>query len=142
MSGVVSDMSEYPQGRKDKSTAVRIPKGLVNELEDFLKTDYAEKKGYHHKSDVVSDAVRELLEEHQPRFEHVNTFVDHAKIVDYQLKRIVSIYFKDDGTVWCDVDEAQSCPHIDYALSLDKVQTALQERGWKRKNSESKQGDE
>jgi len=40
---------------------VRIPRGLVSAVEEFLKTEQAAKIGYDCKADVVTAAVRKLL---------------------------------------------------------------------------------
>jgi len=40
---------------------VRIPKGLLDAIDEFIKTDKAKRLGLDSKSDVVSEAVRELL---------------------------------------------------------------------------------
>lgn len=40
---------------------VRIPRGLTESIEEFLKTDQALKMGFHSKADVVTVAVRGLL---------------------------------------------------------------------------------
>jgi len=44
-----------------KHKTVRIPRKMVEAVEDFLKTDEAKKMGYDSKADVVTAAVRELL---------------------------------------------------------------------------------
>ena len=63
--------------------------------------------------------------------EHLNVLADHVKVVDYAIKLIVSVYFKEEGTVWCDYDQSNNCPHIDYVLQLPQVQDALKKKGWK-----------
>jgi len=105
---------EYPKKRQDKYTAVRIPKGQNDELDAFLKTDMAKKLGYNYKVEVISQAVREFLEAHQ--FIHINTYVDRHDIYDLSQKKLISIYFKPDGTAWCQLDESLNCKHVDFAL--------------------------
>jgi len=126
-------MSKYPKERKDKYTVVRIPRGQIEELEAFLKTERARKLGYNYKVEVISQAVREFLENHQPRFEHINTYEDHATIVDYQIRHSINVYFKDEGTVWCYYCQKDDCPHINYTLELPDARKALKEKGWIRK---------
>jgi len=43
---------------------VRIPRGITEAVEGFLKTDQAAKMGFDSKADVVTAAVRELLMEY------------------------------------------------------------------------------
>ena len=44
-----------------KHMTVRIPRGLTDAIEDFLKSDQAERMGFDSKADVVTTAVRQLL---------------------------------------------------------------------------------
>ena len=46
-----------------KHKTVRIPRGIVEALEDFLKTDQAAHMGFDSKADVVTEAIRSLLTE-------------------------------------------------------------------------------
>lgn len=43
---------------------VRIPRGISESVEDFLKTDQAAKMGFDSKADVVTAAIRNLLTEY------------------------------------------------------------------------------
>lgn len=45
----------------DNYKTVRIPRKMVDIVEDFLKTDIAKELGLDSKSDVVTAAIRELL---------------------------------------------------------------------------------
>lgn len=54
---------EYPKG-KAKSETVRIPTPMHEAIEVFLKTPKAKQMGYRHKIDVVTAAVRDLLEKY------------------------------------------------------------------------------
>ena len=55
---------KYPKDKPPKHATVRIPKPMVKAIEEFLKTQRAKEMGYIHKVDVVTDAVRDLLEKH------------------------------------------------------------------------------
>ena len=44
-----------------KHMTVRIPRGITEAIEDFLKTEQAESMGFDSKADVVTTAVRRLL---------------------------------------------------------------------------------
>ena len=46
---------------KKSSSVVRVPTGLKESIEDFLKTESANKLGFRFVSDVVTVAVREYL---------------------------------------------------------------------------------
>ena len=43
---------------------VRIPRGVVEAIEDFLRTEQALKMGFDSKADVVTAAIRNLLAEY------------------------------------------------------------------------------
>jgi len=55
-----SDQSGKKQEAK-KHMTVRIPRGISDAIEDFLKTDQAARMGFDSKADVVTTAVRGLL---------------------------------------------------------------------------------
>ena len=59
-------MSEkkYPENKPPKHATVRIPKPMVQAVEEFLKTERAKQMGFIHKVDVVTAAVRNLLEKY------------------------------------------------------------------------------
>lgn len=115
------------------ASALRLRRELIETIDKFVNSEAGKNRGYHSRADFIDKAIRQQLEAEKPKLEHVNTFEDHAKIADYELHRIVSIYFK-DGQAWCDHHESTTCYHIDYALSLPEVKKALKEHGWKRKN--------
>jgi Arc/MetJ-type ribon-helix-helix transcriptional regulator len=55
---------KYPKDKPPKHATVRIPKPIVRAIEEFLNTQKAKQMGYIHKVDVVTDAVRKLLEKY------------------------------------------------------------------------------
>lgn len=114
----------YPEKRGSKSATVRIPRGLIEEVESFLKTDFARRRGYHYKVEVVSDAVRRFMEEYQPRFKHLKMVDDSVKVIDFENDRIATVHFKNGG-VLCDLCDADHCEHIDYVLA----QPSIRKRG-------------
>jgi len=54
----------YPSDKESKHATVRLPKEMKEAIEDYLKTEDARRKGYLHVTDVVTAAVRDLLEEY------------------------------------------------------------------------------
>ena len=112
-------------------SGIRIPKGINELIEEYLKTEDARKRGLTSKSDVATYALRRLLETEgmypkRERFEHFNTFEDNVKVVDNVLDRIATIYFK-RNRAYCDVCQTEECVHVDYALSIPKVVKILAE---------------
>ena len=46
---------------RGEHSVVRIPKGILDAIDEFLQTEQAKRLGLDSKSDVVSEAVRRLL---------------------------------------------------------------------------------
>jgi len=76
---------------------------------------------------------RRLIIEPLPPFEHMNTYEDYATIIDNKLDRQAKIYFREDGTAYCDFCEETDCEHTDYVLTIEEVIKPLRERGWRRR---------
>ena len=68
-----------------------------------------------------------------PRFEHLNTYENHATIYDNKLDTELDIYFHENGIIWCDYCKSPGCEHIDYTLELEDIQKVLKEKKWTRK---------
>jgi len=47
----------------NRHMTVRIPKGMTDVIKEFLNTEQAAKMGFHSRADVVTAAVRRLLDE-------------------------------------------------------------------------------
>ena len=123
----------YPEKKGNRYSTVRIPRGQIEEVEDFLKTDFAKKRGYHYKVEVVSDAVRKFLEKYQPRFKHLNMADGHVKVIDFENNRVATLQFKNPGGVHCDLCDTDHCEHIEYALEQPSILNELEKHGWKRR---------
>ena len=52
----------YPKKRKPGSSTVRIPEYLKAGIEELLLMDAAKERGFRYTQDVVSEAVKKLLE--------------------------------------------------------------------------------
>ena len=118
----------------ERHATIRLRKELTGQIDSFLKSEDGKKLGYTSRAQFVAEACRTFLREVKPPYEHVNTYEDHVKIVDYEIRRIISIYFRENGMVWCEAHESDNCPHIDYVLGLPEVKKALERKGWKRRN--------
>jgi Arc/MetJ-type ribon-helix-helix transcriptional regulator len=110
----------------------KIPKPLADEIDKLVKANI---KGYRTRMEFVVDAVREKLnnfdnELKEPRFIHVNVYVDHATIWDNLQRKLVDVSFKED-CAWCEKDGSKKCDHVEFALSLQKVKEAYHKKGLK-----------
>ena len=113
---------------------VRISLDLAEEVKKFVESKLGRSLRYNSQADFVAQAVREALErvrERRPRFNHVNMYEDHVKILDRELERhgrIVSVYFKIDGRPYCEY-EKNECVHVDYAWEIPEVARVLDPKG-------------
>lgn len=72
---------------------------------------------------------REHREELLPRLEHFNLNEHGVMILDRDLNNVVQVYFKPDK-VTCERC-GSGCRHIEFALSIPKVEEILRKKGWK-----------
>lgn len=111
---------------------VKVPKELANIIDKITESKM---KGYRSRGEFVSNAIRELLknfddELKEPRFIHVNVYVDHATIWDNLQRKLVDVSFKED-CAWCEKDNSKKCEHVEFALSLQEVKEAYRKKGLK-----------
>ena len=57
-------LDRMPKTKSPGQTTVKIPRYMIQAVDDFLKTDKAKRLGLDSKSDVVTAAVRDLLEKY------------------------------------------------------------------------------
>jgi len=60
--------------------SVSIPEDMVKEIQRIIKEN--PHLGYKNVSQFVINAIRKLIEQYKPRFEHFNTYEDHVTIID------------------------------------------------------------
>ena len=118
----------------DGFISVRLREDLIRKIDEFINTDEAKELGYHSRAGFIDKILREKI---RTRFEHLNVYDDHVTIIDYDLRRTLNIYFKEEG-VWCEYDESEDCPHIEYVLTIPKVQEILEQKGWKKERIKKK----
>jgi len=115
---------------------ISVKTELAETIEKFVREN--PNYGYRSIAQFMEDAARKRLEELRalgvpPRFGSFNKGPDGVRITDNRLGKIADIYFKPKG-VWCDLDKARTCEHIEYALTLPDVQEFIRRRrkeGWK-----------
>lgn len=71
-----------------------------------------------------------LIEHTSYRFEHVNTLDNHITMKDRKLGRVVYVYIKEPKELWCELDNATECPHIQFAYTIRQVREVLSAKGW------------
>jgi hypothetical protein len=116
---------------------ISLQRELVDKIEEYIKNH--PETGYKSLADFVTDAVRKRCEELKilvpispelPELEHFNVYEDHVTIIDRKMRRIPSVFFR-NNTIFCDVCEKKNCRHVKYALKLPKVRKALEKKGLK-----------
>ncbi len=135
----VRQMSEE-SSNSDDYTTVRLPKELLDELDQILKSGV---RGYKSRAEFIKEAIRKRFEELEatrqalelPKLEHFNIDEDGVRIIDRTLAsktsngRIIDVYFK-PNVVWCDYCQSSSCRHAEFALDLPEVQAIMCKKGW------------
>ncbi len=113
---------------------VNVPKQMSELVEKYLQTEIAKQRGLKNKSDVATEGIKMLLERdgmytQRPRFQHLNMYEDHVKVIDNDMGRIASVYFK-HRKIFCDICDATECIHIDFTLTIPEVVKTLEEKGF------------
>ena len=116
---------------KDDWKTVNVKKAMMDEVERMLRTDAVRKDGITNMAQFVDLALREKIERlERMRFEHINMYDDHVKILDNKLGRtgrILSVYFR-DTRAWCEYCDEHMCVHIQYAWEIPDVREVLAAR--------------
>ena len=123
------------KAQRDDHNTVRLPEDLTDEMDKLIG-----KHGFRSRAEIAKQAIRTLLREYQgkesalpTRFGHYNISDFGARITDSKSELMADIYFKPEG-VWCDLDQTNDCEHIDYALTVPKIQKIIRQHkkeGWK-----------
>jgi hypothetical protein len=129
----------------DKYRGISLHKELVGAIEAYVKAH--PEMGYKSLADFATDAIREKCEKLGifvpgpvlPVLEHFNLGESGVRILDRALAtkatsgKVVDIYFRPEG-IWCEHCQADSCRHIDFALTVPSIQKVIDEKrgeGWK-----------
>jgi Arc/MetJ-type ribon-helix-helix transcriptional regulator len=133
-------MSSSNESNSDEYTTVRLPKELMEEIDQIIRRGI---RGYKSRAEFIKEAIRKRFEELKtsqlmpalPPLEHFNLSEQGVRILDRTLAsktsrgRIIDVYFKPDN-VWCDYCQSSSCQHVKFALDLPAVQEILDKKGW------------
>jgi Arc/MetJ-type ribon-helix-helix transcriptional regulator len=123
---------------EETHVTIKVPKELVAEMDELIGTH-----GFRSRGEITKEALRRLLADYKqknltapeilPRFEQINHDENGVKIHDRKLHRVADVYIKPKG-FWCELDQTDSCEHIDYAMTLPEVKETIRKRrkeGWK-----------
>ena len=117
---------------EESHVTIKIPKDLVDEM-DRLKGRH----GFRSRGEIAKEAIRKLIFNYkgryaEPTLEHYNLNEQGVRVLDRSINRIVDVFFKPEG-IWCDDCEEGDCIHIQFALSVPKIQTVIRKKredGW------------
>ena len=107
--------------------SVSLPEEMVGEIDGVIEQRPG--LGYKGVGSFVISTVRRMIGETRPALEHFNVYEDHVTVIDHRRRTLADIYFR-DGNVYCELCEEKECEHVQYALSIPKIEQALREKGW------------
>ena len=125
---------------EDEYTTVRLPKELMEVIDNIIKTGVG---SYKSRAEFIKEALRRRFEQlkiltpmpEPPQLEHFNISEHGVRILDRSLAngtskgRIIDVYFKPDN-VLCEYCGSDNCKHVEFALNIPKVRKILIEKGW------------
>lgn len=103
---------------EDKWAEVRIPKDMLNRLEEFLGSNFAKRLGFTNKSMVVATAIRALMNESERVMSYMELIdVDPYRvlIMDHEIDETIEVTNND---VKCSKHGKAACDHIKFAWML------------------------
>ncbi len=129
----------------DNYRSISLSKELIGTIEEYIKSH--PKMGYKSLADFATDALREKCERlgiflpkpEPPVLEHFNLGESGVRVLDRSLANksssgvVIDINFQPKG-IWCTHCMANSCRHIDFALSVPSIQEVVVKKrreGWK-----------
>ena len=124
----------------DEYTTVRLPKELMDEIDDMIKRGV---RGYKSRAEFIKEAVRKRFEELKTltpapeplTLEHFNLDEYGVRILDRSLTNktskgnIIDVYFRPDNA-WCEYCQTTDCRHIEFALNIPEVRKIIIKKGW------------
>ena len=118
-------------------STVQIPKELLDEVEKFLKTKEAKKKGITSKSQFITRAIDSVLDElSQKRFEHINFEDNCIRLIDNHKPQgtpFVEIRLKGKD-LRCDTCQKTECIHISAVWQNQDIADKLLIKGLRPQN--------
>ena len=114
---------------------IRVRQDLIDRVVKCMNSAEGKRYGYTNISQYTDHVLRAALAElEDKRFEHVNMYEDHVKILDNHIGhqgRILSVYFSHGSNPVCDYCESDECVHVQYAWEIDGVREILKKHGFK-----------
>ena len=114
---------------------VRVRQDLIDRMTKALHTAELQREGFTNVAQLTDNIIRKALASLEAkRFEHINMYEDHVKILDNHIGRqgrIISVYYKENMDPICEYCEDSDCVHIQYAWEISAVRDILKQHGFK-----------
>lgn len=114
---------------------VRVRQDLIDRMTKALHTAELQREGFTNVAQLTDNIIRKALASlESKRFEHINMYEDHVKILDNHIGRqgrIISVYYKENMDPICEYCEDSDCVHIQYAWEIGAVRDILKQHGFK-----------
>ena len=114
---------------------VRVRQDLIDRMTKALHTAELQREGFTNVAQLTDNIIRKALASLEAkRFEHINMYEDHVKILDNHIGRqgrIISVYYKENMDPICEYCEDSDCVHIQYAWEIGAVRDILKQLGFK-----------
>lgn len=114
---------------------VRVRQDLIDRMTKALHTAELQREGFTNVAQLTDNIIRKALASlEDKRFEHINMYEDHVKILDNHIGRqgrIISVYYKENMDPICEYCEDSDCVHIQYAWEISAVRDILKQHGFK-----------
>ena len=70
---------------------------------------------------------RFLVDKTSFRLQHFKTYNSRATIVDNRLRRLIDIYPKPTGELWCEHCDSTDCEHVKFGHTVPEIMKLLEE---------------
>lgn len=114
----------------DDWVTIKIPRELAEQIDKIIED---QSLGYTKKAQFTSEAIRKLLQEYYPRFEHVNFEQNCIRLIDNEKPKgspFIEIRLN-GGKLYCDTCEKNTCEHISAAWNDEEIKEKLLKKGLK-----------
>ncbi len=108
---------------------VKLPKEMVQKIEEFTESQYAKQLGFTSKSQVVVTAIRDFIShysDYMSYLELVDVTDEVVKIMDHKLDSTIEVKInKKIGGTFCQKHHSVQCEHTEFVWLIPRFQGVL-----------------
>jgi hypothetical protein len=108
---------------------VKLPRDMIQRLNEFVESNYAKDNGFTSKSQVIVFAVREFLRSYSgflAYLDYIEFENNVVKIMDHELGTIVSVEIdRENTTLFCKKHNSDTCNHVRFLWMLPRFSEEL-----------------